>query len=619
MSKTLGLALVVASLIGPVAPAHAAPAGCGTPTPAALAGFFDGTLPGLLARDRVPGAVVSVVAGGGTAFGKGYGSADLAGGVAFDPDRTLVRIASITKLFTWTAVMQQVEAGRLDLDADVNRYLDGFAVPATYPAPVTLRTLMDHTSGFEERVIGTGARDAAGVPPLREYLADNMPARIRPPGEISAYSNYGAALAGYVVTRVSGQPYDAYVRDHLFTPLGMARSTATEPVPAELAGDLAGSYDSTVDPPVPVPFTFDRMPPDGAISSTATDMATFMLAHLDGSGGRILAPPTAARMRQRSFAADPRLGGYAHGFMARPVGGHPVLMHDGSWEGFQSALVLVPGCDLGVFVSTNGTGGIDTLTDLVPAFLDRFAAAGAAAPATPAAATAEPAAGFYKPTRHNESTVEKLLVLLGPARLRVDGEGTVHFKGGRWRPQGDGLYQRDDGSDHLVFRAGAGGRVYVATDGPAYELMPRGETLPVNLAVLLGFTVVAVTALAVPVAALWRRLRRRAARGSARWRAARTLAAAAAGAGLFALVGLGAAVSGDTGDYLYGAPLSFRLLLAVPVAALVAAAAAGVLTVWGWRGAGAGAVARVHQVVLFAGLGGFAWFLWQWNLLGWQL
>ncbi|WP_449064452.1 serine hydrolase domain-containing protein [Planomonospora algeriensis] len=604
----------------------AASGACTAPDRAALADFFDRAVPDRLTRDRVPGAVVSVVAGDRTVFTGGYGLADMRRGVAFDPARSLVRIGSITKLFTWTAVMQQVEAGRLDLDADVNRYLKAFKVPSTYPEPVTLRTLMDHTAGFEERAVGIGARTAADVPPLGEQLAEHLPARIRPPGEISAYSNHGAALAGHLVGEVTGERYDAYVRRHLLAPLGMTRSTAAEPVPGHLAADLARGYDSDTDPLEAVPFTFDRLPPDGSISATAGDMANFMIAQLNGGrfrGTAVLGPETAERMHRRSFAADPRLGGYAHGFMDRTINGHRVLMHDGSWEGFQSALVLVPGCDLGLFLSANGTGGTETLAELTLTFLDRFAppreasepaAAPEAAPAPPLSRTA-PQAGFYTPTRHNESTIEKILVLLGPSRLTVDGDGTVRFKGAEWTPRGDGLYVRADGRDRLVFLEGRDRRRYAATDGPAYQLMTAAQGPILNLVVLLAFTVAAVSALAVPVAALWRRVRRRPTAATAAWRTARALAAGAAGAGLAFLVLLAVQLFGDTGDFLYGATTGMQVLLAVPLAVLAMTAAAGVCTVKGWRGAGV--AARVHQVVLFAGLAALVWFLWQWNLVGW--
>jgi CubicO group peptidase (beta-lactamase class C family) len=618
-------------LAGPAATpawaAPAAPAGCGAPTPAALAGFFDRALPGRLAHDRVPGAVVSVVSGDTTVFAKGYGKADAEHGVAFDPARSLVRIASITKLFTWTAVMQQVEAGRLDLNADVNTYLKDFKVPATYQRPVTLQTLMNHTSGFEDRVIGIAARGAAEVPPLGDFLAANMPARIRPPGEVTAYSNYGAALAGYIVSQVSGEPYDQYVRRHVLEPLGMAHSTTTEPVPAALAADLARSYDSETNPPKPVPFTFDRLTPDGSVSATAADMARFMLAHLNGGeldGGRVLGAATEAQMQQSSFAADPRLGGYAHGFMERRIDGHRVLMHDGSWEGFESALILIPGCRLGVFVSTNATGGIDTVIDLIPRFFDRFApppavsdAVTAPAPA-PGMARAALQPGFYEPARHNESTVEKLVNLLGPMRLKVDGDGTVRFKGKQWRPKGGGLYAPADGSDHLVALTGPDGVRYVASDGPTYQLLRPVETPLFNLGVLLVIALAALSALLLPLAAAWRRLRRRPKQMSARWRAARWLAAGAALLGAGFLAALAAVVFTGTGEFLYGVPRSFVLLLAVPIVALLAALAALACTIAGWRDAGAGVVARIHQLGLLAGLAALAWFLWQWNLIGWQ-
>lgn len=603
-------------------PAAGPPAGaCAPVTPTALAGFFDTAVPGRLRRERVPGAVVSVVSGGRTVFARGYGLADVEHGTAFDPDRSLVRIASITKLFTWTAVMQQVQAGRLDLDADVNRYLTGFRVPATYPEPVTLATLMDHTSGFEGQVVGTAARSAADVQPLGPFLAARMPARIRPPGEMSAYSNYGAALAGYVVSRVSGQPYEQYVQDHLFAPLAMTRSTAAEPVPAALAGDLARSYDSDVSPPRRIPFTFDPLTPDGAISTTAGDIAHFMTAQLEQGrygDGRILDPAGVALMHRRTYAADPRLAGFAHGFMDRTVNGHRVLAHDGSWEGFESVLLLVPGCDLGLFVSANATGGVAALTDVLRAFDDRFLTP-VAQPASPVGGpVVAPRAGFYQPARHNESTVEKLTNLLGPMRLTVRSDGALHFKGMRWTAQGGGLYGSADGRDHLVFRAGTGGRFYAATDGAAYQLMDPADTLPVNLAVLAVLAVLGLSAAAVPVAAGWRRLRRRPAARDRLWRTARRLAAAATGLGLVFLALLAATLLGDTSAFLYAVPARFTALLALPVLVLLLGAGALACTVAGWRGPGAGALARTHQVALLLGLVAFTWFVVNWNLLGWQ-
>jgi CubicO group peptidase (beta-lactamase class C family) len=621
------LSLLVSATVSPFAGSAAVPAFAGAPacaaaTPAAVADFFDHAVPGQLSHDGVPGAVVSVVSGGTTVFAHGYGLSDAERGIPMDARRSLVRVGSITKLFTWTAVMQQVQAGRLDLDTDVNRYLKDFQIPATYPQPVTLQNLMDHTAGFEDQYIDTGARTAADVPPLGQYLARHIPARIRPPGEISAYSNFGAALAGYIVAQVSGEPYDQYVQHHLLDPLGMTRSTATEPVPAALAADLAHSYDAGVHPPRRIPFIFDPMAPDGSISTTAGDLANFMIAQLRSGrfgAAEILSPASMTRMHQQSFAPDPRLDGYAHGFKERTINGHRVLMHDGGWEGFVSGLLLVPECDLGLFVSANATGP-ESLSQLIPQFFDRFAPASAASQeaGSASAAATSPTPGFYQPTRHTESTVEKVETLLGPRRLTVAADGTVTFLGKTWTPQGAGLYRATEGTDRLVFLAAGGGRRYVATDNVSYQLLAPTDTLPVNLWILLAFLLPALSALALPVAWVVRRITNRRVTTSRRWRIARTLAAGSAALGVVFAAGLTAVLLGNTDDYLFGVPVSFRLLLCLPIVVLATAIAATICTVTAWRRAEAGTVARIHQVALLAGLAAFGWFLWHWNLIGWN-
>ncbi|MEW9552968.1 serine hydrolase domain-containing protein [Nonomuraea sp. NPDC050783] len=610
-------ALSLAALCRPAA--AAAPAASRLPDPGELASFFDAAMAEGLRAAHVPGAVVSVAGGGRVLFSKGYGLADRENAVPFDPGTSLVRIASITKLFTWTAVMQQVRQGRLDLHADVNRYLTGFRVPATYPQPVTLAHLMSHTAGFEDHTMGVGARSRADVPPLGDYLAAHLPARVRPPGKVSAYSNYGAALAGYIVSRVSGLPYDRYVQEHILDPLGMRHSTAAEPVPAALAAGQARSYDYEDGAYRRKPFVFDNLAPDGSISATADDMARFMIAHLEG-GGPVLDGPTARLMHRRSFAADPRIDGYAHGFKEQTLNGHRVIMHDGSWEGFQSVLLLVPDAGLGLFVSANGTGGVEAVTKLLPAFFDRFLPGGGrAAPAAPPGGTAAPVAGFYKPARSAETTIEKVLALTGSTRLRIDGGGRLAFNGATWSPLAPGLYQQDGGSQRLAFVTDGAGGTYAATDGPAYELLPWWDTPPVSLVAVLAFAVTALTAvLGLPAAAALRRLRGRPRRAVSRaWRAGRLLAGLAGALGLAFVVLFVLVLTGET-SILYGAPASLRALLLLPPLFLALAVAASAATAIGWRDRRAGVLARAHQVALLLGLAVLAWFVLHWNLVGWR-
>ncbi|HME68634.1 MAG TPA: serine hydrolase domain-containing protein [Myxococcota bacterium] len=218
----------------------ALPVGAGPTDRREFEAFFDGLLSGLMADRHVSGAVVLVVKDGAVFFAKGYGVADLATGRPVDPD-TLFRAGSISKLFTATAVMQLVEQGKLDLNADVNQYLEGFRIPDAFGKPVTLANLLTHTGGFDDSFLGTTQPLGAAPIPLHMYLAMRMPRRVMPPGKLLSYSNHGLALAGYLVERASGQPFAEYMREHVLDPLGMTHSGFG--LPASPPSSLAVGYD----------------------------------------------------------------------------------------------------------------------------------------------------------------------------------------------------------------------------------------------------------------------------------------------------------------------------------------------------------------------------------------
>src|SRR6202022_2553159 len=192
--------------------------------------FLDALIPSQLQNRNIAGAVVSVVKDGQVLFQKGYGYADFEAKKPVLADQTLFRPGSISKLFTATAVMQLVEQGKLDLDRDVNDYLD-FAIPKTYPEPVTLRRLLTHTAGFEEALKNLFVTHESDMKPLRTYLVNQMPQRIFPPGKIPSYSNYGFTVTGYVVERVSGEKFERYIDNPILKPLRMTNSTFVTPWP----------------------------------------------------------------------------------------------------------------------------------------------------------------------------------------------------------------------------------------------------------------------------------------------------------------------------------------------------------------------------------------------------
>ena len=279
-----------------------------------LAAYMDGMVPQQLKLQNIAGAVVLVVKDGNVLFQKGYGYSDVDKETPVTPDGTLFRPGSVSKLFTWTAVMQMVEQGKIDLDKDVNDYLD-FKIPATFPQPITMRNLMTHTAGFEEAIKDLIVTKNLGPISIGNYLKTHMPERVYPPGTTPAYSNYGATLAGYIVERVSGMPFDDYVDKNVFGPLGMTHTSFRQPLPASLQPMMSNGYGLATDKPKK--YEIVRPEPAGSSATSAVDISHFMLVHLQNgewNGVHILKPETVALMHSTQFGVNPALPHMALGF-----------------------------------------------------------------------------------------------------------------------------------------------------------------------------------------------------------------------------------------------------------------------------------------------------------------
>ncbi len=339
--------------------------------PGELEAFADSFFREQMNELHIPGLALVVVQDGKVLLAKGYGSANLDADISFDPDKTVVRIGSISKLFVATAVMQLVEQGKLDLHADVNGYLSdsAFQVDDSYPEPVTLAHLLTHTSGYGESA--ESSTDPATILPLDEYLAEHMPPRLAPPGESWHYSGHGSALAALVVEEVSGLPFDQYVSQNILQPLDMnqSRYLLSPPLPDDLAVGYVyrdGGYT-----PQPIEYYGDY--PAASLISTATDMAKFMLAHLQGGcyqGTCILQPATIAEMHQRQ--ATTPYGGHTYGFVEGIKNGQRLIGHTGAIYGFGNTLDLLPENDLGYFFSFNLECMDSSACDIIPTFRQQF-------------------------------------------------------------------------------------------------------------------------------------------------------------------------------------------------------------------------------------------------------
>jgi CubicO group peptidase (beta-lactamase class C family) len=477
--------------------------------------FLDALIPSQLRNRNIAGAVVSVVKDGQVLFQKGYGYADVEGKKSVLPDQTLFRPGSVSKLFTATAVMQLVEQGKLDLDRDVNDYLD-FPIPKTYPDPVTLRQLLTHTGGFEETLKNLFVAHESDIKPLRAYLLNEMSARIFPPGKIPSYSNYGFTLAGYIVERLSGEKFERYIENHILKPLGMKHSTFDQPLPAQLALQMSQGYLNASKKPRD--FEWVQAAPAGALTTTAADMTRFMLAFLqDGAvdGVSILKPETVRQMETRQFQFHPMLPGLGITFMEYLTDPVRIIAHGGDTVYFHSDMILIPEAHFGYFLSYNslgkdvGGGRGEVWRTLVNRYFPSAAQPKADVDSNTAKSDGRAVSGLYEGTRRGETTFLKTLALVGQVSATSDKEGVVQIEGmknqsgelKRWREIAPLVYREIDGLERIAFRRDASGVVSEMLPFPAiYE----GQRVPWHASkIFIGLLIGGSLLLAILTVLLW--------------------------------------------------------------------------------------------------------------------
>ncbi|MGH6909480.1 MAG: serine hydrolase domain-containing protein, partial [Phenylobacterium sp.] len=479
--------------------------------------WLDGLMPYALARADIAGAVVVVVKDGQVLTGRGFGYADAAARTPVDPATTMFRVGSISKLFTWTAVMQLVEQGKLDLDADVNKYID-FKIPPYHGRPVTLRDIMTHTAGFDDVVKG-GFRSSGDVPPLGAVVKRMLPKRIYEPGATPAYSNYATALAGYVVERVSGEPYDTYVERHVLQPLGMTHSSFRQPLPANLKPFMSKGYTTITGDAKP--FELISVPPAGALSASGDDMAKFMIAHLNQGAG-LVRPETARMMHDPVRVTVPGLNRMALGFYEQKINGLTAIGHGGDLQYQHSYLWLLPDQKVGVFFSINSSGARSESFPLRLAFFQAFGDRYFPAPAhtlvelPTAKAHAKMLAGRYFESRGNFNTFLDIGHFLDQTVVGLDKHGRPLVPdafGGRprqWIEVAPFVWQDAYGPQRLAAKVENGKVVRWSIDAvspfevwlPTPWTRSAGWLMP---AFLVGLGVTAITALVWPIGAIVRR------------------------------------------------------------------------------------------------------------------
>jgi CubicO group peptidase (beta-lactamase class C family) len=556
-----------------------------------LAAFVDGFIEGRMKSERVAGVTVSVVHDGAMIFAGGYGYDDVVERRPVQPDRTLFRPGSISKTFTWTAIMQLYEQGKLDLDADIQDYLPNLRIARTFAEPITLAHLMAHTPGFEDSAMGhLFGGDARAVPSLLDYLQTHQPARVRPPGTLPAYSNYGTAVAGLIIENLSGMAWEDYVEQHLLEPLGMHDSTFREPwseergtpMPERLRGNVSRGYARAAGWYRPGGFTFiGQVGAAGALSATATDMARWMLAHLgDGRLGDavILQPETMRLMHQQHSTQDPQMPGMAHGFIESRIHGYRAIGHGGGTIYFLSDMQMVPELGLGVFISSNTAGGgYRLISEFATALVARYFPEGPASMRDrPVAESARPLgayAGTYLSTRRPYTTVERLFLTSG-VRVAAQGDALLTASPAgetRLYPIGGDDFLSADTGDLVKFTTDGNGAVTAMLVPFPIMVMEKVGLLsaPLTLYAVLG---VSALVMACAIIGAWlRRQRPQAETPAESWAARTVIAASLVWLGVYAVAVAGLApIPGDMSQAFFSFPsplfvtsLAFALVAAV--------------------------------------------------------
>lgn len=395
---------------------------------------LDELVPRQLAEGQIPGAVVTVVADGETVLSRGYGEADPVEHTPMDPESTGMYTGSISKLFTATAAMQLVERGELDLHADVNEYLTGVEIPETFPGrPVTLHHLLTYTSGFDDDVYGWSQWGPQDLPDLEEFAAGQLPARVRPPGELVAYNNYDYVLVGRLIEIATGQDFSEYVAEHVLEPAGMADTSVGQPHPADQLASVTPGYRPTEDGQEQADGQLSPATPVGPdVITTGADMGRFMIAQLrEDSPLRADVPPM---MQHQQFSSHPDIPGMGYAWEQRAMQGQRVVTKDGDQPGTHQNMALLPEHDVGIHVAYHGDGtdqaafwgGKELVRAVVAeAFAEGETSTPADTSASPDVDAATAVAGTYRSARASHSNFTKVSTLTAPVTVEADGPGRI--------------------------------------------------------------------------------------------------------------------------------------------------------------------------------------------------
>ncbi len=437
-----------------------------------LESFIDGIISEQLQAYHIAGATVSIVKDGKILLLKGYGYSDIYQHKKVSADKTLFKVGGISQLITTTAIMQLYDKHKLALNNDVNEYFKFLNIPNSFKEPVTLGDILTRTTGFEQRS-NMFTKDFRDLKPLNEYLKTNIPERIRPPAQLAGNSDFAMGLAGFIVEQITNIPFDTYVRENIFQPLGMNNSTFAQPLPDDKRFQLSDGYTFNDGLFEKESLPYIKVPPAGSMSTTALDMSRFMITILHNGlydTTRIMSANAARQMQHRHFIHDPEVSGNCYGFWERYINNQRVIMNTGNSYVFHSLLALVPDFDLGIFISFNSYESKKAGSEVLQAFMNRYYPANNDANIVPLKDYKQRSyryPGNYWSTETSYSTIGKLLQLDRTVSIHSTTKGYLLVHGliggtSQWVEIKPMVFQDLSSKRRLVFHSNNDGSVNFA-------------------------------------------------------------------------------------------------------------------------------------------------------------
>lgn len=591
---------------------------------------------------HTPGLVFVLVKGGKIFFAKGYGYANLEKKIPVVPDKTLFRIGSVSKLVTATSVMQLAEKQLLNLNEDINQYLTRFQIKNKFFTPVTASHLLTHTGGFIDDTMGLFSYRKDGALPLETFLKSRMPPCALPPGDFIVYSSFGISLLGYIVQVRSGMDFEEYAQKNIFKPLEMHKTSFV--LSDNLKKDLAAGYDYKNTTYYPLPFDYLNIYPAGSITSTGTDMASFMIAHLQNGrykNVRILQEATAKNMHQQHATHHPRFKGVGYGFWESEVNSRRVIWHNGGVRGFGSWLYLIPKENMGLFMSySNFNPSMDSGDVILKKVFDHYYPQKAEktsltlkAPIATNELQVRPFVGEYRwlKTGAPWHTWEKIFNLLGVFHVIAEKDGALQI----YRPNAQepssfievkpSFFQnKEDPRRYLNFRKDSKENITsMVSEGSAGIKLPWYEKQTLHFVLIIIFLAVFSSGCIVwPLAYLVRRMRKKILSFSKASSRARKIEWAGSMANVLFLVGfpflmVTNVIPGANGivEYIYGMPPEIQVVLFIPWVIFILTVLTSVYTILVWKEGTGHLVARVYYSVVAVVMIAFLPFLMYWKLL----